>query len=108
MPDKITNRTIEFDILKGLGMLMVIIGHSFHVWPLYEIVNSVHMPLFFFVSGYFFSVKGTMGGGISEEFKTAGLSLCFSFRHYLFVVPRFQGAWRSNCLRITPRDNIRQ
>lgn len=64
-----TNRSIEFDILKGIGMLMVIIGHSFQVWPIYEMVNSIHMPLFFLVSGYFFSNKGTWGYSLLKNGK---------------------------------------
>ena len=50
-------------------MLMVIIGHSIHVWPLYEFFYCVHMPLFFLVSGYFFSLKGNWGGVIVKNAK---------------------------------------
>lgn len=77
MPSKAENRVAEFDILKGLGMLMVIIGHSLHIWPLYEIVYSIHMPLFFLVSGYFFSVKGTMGGVFVKNLKQLVLPYVF-------------------------------
>ena len=48
---------------------MVIIGHSFHVWPIYEFFYCVHMPLFFLVSGYFFSIKGGLGGVILKNVK---------------------------------------
>lgn len=61
--DKAKVRIEEFDMLKGIGMLMVIIGHSFHVWPLYHAFYQIHMPLFFIASGYFFSVKTVDWGG---------------------------------------------
>ena len=57
-------RSSEFDILKGIGILLVIIGHVCnHLmigggWANWNrIICSFHMPLFFFVSGYF-SSKG--------------------------------------------------
>lgn len=44
-------------ILKGLGIILVVIGHSgyspFNLFPPY----SFHMPLFFFISGYFYNTK---------------------------------------------------
>lgn len=57
-------RVAEFDMLKGIGMLMVIIGHSFYIWPIYHVFNQIHMPLFFIVSGYFFSCRGAALGGV--------------------------------------------
>lgn len=58
-------RSSEFDILKGIGILLVIIGHVCYYlmkggggWAnWHRIIDSFHMPLFFFVSGYF-SSKG--------------------------------------------------
>ena len=50
---------IEYiDIAKGIGMILVIIGHCAGIpnW-LNRFVFSVHMPLFFILSGYTFSTK---------------------------------------------------
>lgn len=44
------------DIAKGIGIFMVLVGHTF-VGFLCTLANSFHMPLFFMISGYFF--KGT-------------------------------------------------
>jgi fucose 4-O-acetylase-like acetyltransferase len=42
------------DIAKGIGIFLVIVGHS-HCPPfLQTIIYSFHMPLFFFLSGYTF------------------------------------------------------
>lgn len=49
------NRDATFDIMKGIGILLVIICH---IWGwnhhcLQQVVLSFHMPLFFIVAGYF-------------------------------------------------------
>ena len=48
-------RDATFDIMKGIGILLVITCHFFgwnHPW-LAQVILSFHMPLFFFVAGYF-------------------------------------------------------
>lgn len=53
-----TTRDITFDIMKGIGILLVIIGHLAHGYgPLIPIIYTFHMPLFFIVSGYFYKQK---------------------------------------------------
>lgn len=48
-------KRLEFiDIAKAFAMLLVIIGHSIHEGLILNCIYSFHMPLFFFVSGYFF------------------------------------------------------
>ena len=47
-------RDITFDIMKGIGILLVLLGH---VWPplpfIHKVAASFHMPMFFIVAGYF-------------------------------------------------------
>ena len=48
-------RDVTFDIMKGIGILLVIVCHVFgwnHFW-LSQIILSFHMPLFFIVAGLF-------------------------------------------------------
>ena len=57
----------EFDIIKGIAILLVIMGHSFCEFPinirgaapqyLQDYIAYAQMPLFFIVSGLLFSVK---------------------------------------------------
>lgn len=55
------DRESEFDILKGIGIILVIIAHTMPVSSIfYRIIASFHMPLFFLVSGYFFSEKSNV------------------------------------------------
>lgn len=57
----------EIDILKGIAILIVILGHCLCTDPINlgqhfpimaKIIHSIQMPLFFVASGFLFSVKG--------------------------------------------------
>lgn len=59
----------EIDVLKGFAIFLVVLGHSIIVYPvnlhenadclwLFDFVSSVHMPLFFLISGFCFSMGG--------------------------------------------------
>ena len=50
-------------------MLLVIIGHTGCSWPIYESIYAFHMPLFFLVSGLFFSTKKSVMQGVKLECK---------------------------------------
>lgn len=43
------------DILRGIGILMVVLGHSGP--PFFKIIYGFHIPLFFLISGYLLSDK---------------------------------------------------
>lgn len=50
----------EMNILKGIGILLVVLGHSFpdgvgseNYRFLHQLIYSFHMPLFFLISGFF-------------------------------------------------------
>ena len=56
-------RDITFDMMKGIGILLVLVGH---VWEVliphtHHIVYSFHMPLFFIVAGYFSKAYDEVG-----------------------------------------------
>lgn len=68
-------RDTTYDIMKGVGILMVLIGH---IWQLNDtvfslIIYSFHMPLFFIVAGCFSKTydesKGRIGKIIASYFK---------------------------------------
>lgn len=49
-----------FDVLKGIAILMVVMGHvvtygiaGIDNSPTFILIGNIHMPLFFFISGYF-------------------------------------------------------
>ncbi len=59
------SRLVSIDIARGLGILLVVLGHTlaeanYHVQNttvlfLGQLIYSFHMPLFFFISGMFFN-----------------------------------------------------
>lgn len=54
------SRIVEFDILKGVGIICVIAGHvaqNYDNQKIMQIFYSFHMPLFFIISGYFVSTR---------------------------------------------------
>ena len=44
-------RDISIDVLRGIGIILVVAGHVFS-GDLADYIYSFHMPLFFFISGY--------------------------------------------------------
>lgn len=58
------NRLLALDIAKGIGILLVVIGHSQlmtinNSW--FGVIYSFHMPLFFFLSGVLFKFEPEFG-----------------------------------------------
>ena len=49
-------RAESFDILKGIGIILMIVGHLLmgQGTKVYDFIYSFHMPLFFIVTGYFY------------------------------------------------------
>ena len=47
-------RDAAIDLTKVLAIFLVTIGHSV-VGPIKDLIYSFHMPLFFFISGFFLS-----------------------------------------------------
>lgn len=74
-------RLIHIDILKGIAIILVVMGHMFVPYTDYlnstinQLIYSVHMPLFFFLSGYVFKKEQNIGRMIIK--KTIGLLLPF-------------------------------
>lgn len=50
-------RDAGIDVAKGIGILLVIIGHEDIPSWFEDIIFSFHMPLFFILSGYFFKIE---------------------------------------------------
>lgn len=50
-------RIKEYDVLKGIGILLVVLGHTGISGLPYTFIYAFHMPLFFFVSGCFYKQR---------------------------------------------------
>ncbi|WP_462380835.1 acyltransferase family protein [Pseudomonas sp. Marseille-QA0892] len=59
-------RLLHLDVARGLGILLVVIGHNWIVFnpkgELFDLIYSFHLPLFFFLSGIFFRPQQTLTG----------------------------------------------
>lgn len=68
------SKRIEYiDIAKGIGILLVVMGHNDFaaVSPFfYKVIYSFHMPLFFFLSGYFLNTTIGFGDYFKRRFNT--------------------------------------
>lgn len=52
-----SQRDNTFDVMKGIGILAMVVGHSPIPTLLYDFIFVWHIPLFFIVSGYFYKPK---------------------------------------------------
>lgn len=84
-------RDYYWDVLKGLGIIAVVLGHS-GFWQYILILNMYHMALFFFVGGCLYNDKYTSNPTtyIMKKFKDLWLPLIkytviFIALHNLFI-----------------------
>ena len=68
-----TNRIGYIDVARGIGILLVALAHadvSLFSPYLHHLIYSFHMPLFFFLSGYFFKPQISFGVLLKKRFNT--------------------------------------
>lgn len=58
---KSTNRDLTWDAIKGIAILLMVVGHSGCPSYLRNFIYLFHMGLFYYASGHFFKVKGIAG-----------------------------------------------
>lgn len=56
-----TARNSFIDVAKGIGIILVIIGHAGIPEGVHRVIYSFHMALFFIISGYLFNEKKWVG-----------------------------------------------
>lgn len=76
IPQQKDERDNTFDILKGIAIIFMIIGHCDDVY-LHAFIFSFHMPIFFFITGYFLKKRP-----LRDEFR---LSIKRLFIPYIFT-----------------------
>lgn len=63
-------RDVRFDIMRGIGILLMLLGHIPVEGLAYKLIYSFHMPMFFILAGYFTkSIQLDSRGGYSHVFK---------------------------------------
>lgn len=87
----------QIDALKGIAIFLVVLGHSIILYPvnlhenifceaLYQWLSSVHMPLFFIVSGFCFSYHYKYTDYLRK--KVRRILIPYVFFNMLDIVPR--------------------
>lgn len=77
-------RDVSVDIAKGLGIILVVWGHTFDACPISNWIFLFHMPLFFFVAGFF--MKKEEGDAVFFYKKVRTLLIPFLFFYGCSVV----------------------
>lgn len=55
--DKVKKREKIWDIVKGIGIISIVIGHTTPISNLHEFVYTYHLAIFYFVSIYFYDER---------------------------------------------------
>jgi len=102
-----TNRNSIFDLMKGVGIILVICGHVFreftffHFSP-YNFIFSFHMPLFFFISGMLYHKKEKYV--LKKAFSLGVPYISFallSFLYWILIESKFRSYAGSTTLQFT-------
>lgn len=51
------NRNTTISVCKGIGIILMVIGHSGCPKPIHDFIYLFHMPLFFIITGFLFKDK---------------------------------------------------
>ena len=89
---------IQIDALKGLAIFLVILGHGIIYYPIdlhqntickfiFDWLSSVHMPLFFIISGFCFSFKNGYFPYIAKKIKR--ILIPYVVFNAIDIIPRF-------------------
>lgn len=88
----------QIDALKGIAIFLVVLGHGIILYPIdlhqndvcefvFRWLSSVHMPLFFMISGFCFSYRGSYGQFIWKKVKR--LLIPYFVFNILDLIPRY-------------------
>ena len=100
-----SNRIQYIDIARGIGILLVVLGHNDFalVSPfIYQVIYSFHMPLFFFLSGFFINPSVGFREFIGRRFNSLLKPYLFTIFMIYFVSVSFEKmSFQTALFRIT-------
>lgn len=65
-----SKKRIEYlDVARGLAMISVLLGHL-GIYSINRVIFTYHLPIFFFITGYFFSTKSSIKKFVLKKMKT--------------------------------------
>ena len=99
------NRIQYIDIARGIGILLVVLGHNDFalVSPfVYQVIYSFHMPLFFFLSGFFINPSVGFWEFVKRRFNSLLKPYLFTIFMIYFVSVSFEKmSFQTALFRIT-------
>lgn len=79
-----TERSDYWDVVKGIGIIFVVIGHS--ASPISGLLYLFHMPLFFFISGFFYKEEYSLNPFLLIKKRIKSLYIPFIKYELVFLV----------------------
>lgn len=78
--EELMKRENWLDVAKGIGIILVIIGHSGAPRAIVKFIYGFHMPLFFIIAGYLYD---------AEKWKSRGIKSLIHKRFNNYILPYF-------------------
>ena len=91
-------RNHKIDLLRGIAILLVVLGHITRTNTLHDYIWSFHIPLFFFISGYLYNPLKFASFETFIRKKTKGLIIPYlifggiTFFYWLLVESKFRAS----------------
>lgn len=76
----------EIDILKGLGIILMIMGHQYYGVGFDKWIHAFHMPMFFIISGFLYRRPSVIRKGICNKVKSLLIPYAFFAGIHLFIM----------------------
>ena len=86
-----STRLQYIDIAKGIAMICIILGHLGNA-SINRIVFTFHVPIFFFITGYFTNKKRDLNGFIKNKAKTLLVPYIITSK-VIIIIGTLKGVW---------------
>lgn len=83
------NRDPVFDVMKGIGIILMLVGHVPPGEKVYCVIYSFHMPLFFMVAGAFAKMGSDPKGAIVKDLKRLVLPVVVTMAFIIALSPLY-------------------
>ena len=71
------NRCEDIDVLRGIAILFIVIGHFFNGYPFVDYIYIFHVPMFFFISGLCLNLNMSWRSYFLKKFKSIVIPYIF-------------------------------
>jgi len=85
----VKDRNPVFDVMKGIGIILMLVGHIPPGEKAYCIIYSFHMPLFFLVAGTFAKVGSDSKGAVVKDLKRLVLPVLVTMAFIIALSPLY-------------------